>query len=419
MEHGEDRSNHQGRAVRLLEIPAGPAGAAALLPPLADALAGVGDALALAPAGTDEYAERIRSAVGFANDSTPTVVDPDIALVLSTSGSLGHPKGVLLPAAALLASAHATHAFLDGPGSWLLAVPVTSVAGVQVLVRSLVAQTEPVTMSSIGGGGGFDPAEFADKAWALDPSLPAYCSLVPTQIARILEHPAATSALQGFDAVLIGGARLPESLAVKLDDAYVQWYSTYGMTETSGGIFYNGTALDGAHVRLIDVDESGAGRIVLDGPMIARGYLNDRQASALAFIDGAHLTSDLGRIVDGRLEVIGRLDDVVQVGGINVALAAIEEILQRHCKEAAVLAEPDDTWGSAITAYVCEPQLPADEYLAEVEAILGRAARPRSVVEVPSIPHSPNGKPDRDALRRAAIPDLASTSDNAAPQQRQ
>ena len=418
MEHREDQSNHLGRAVRLLEIPAGPAGAAALLPPLADALAGVGAALALAPAGTDDYAERIRRAVGFANDSTPTVVDPDIALVLSTSGSLGHPKGVLLPAAALLASAHATHEFLDGPGSWLLAVPVTSVAGVQVLVRSLVAQTEPVTLSSIGGGGGgFDPAEFADKVWALDPSLPAYCSLVPTQIARILEHPAATSALQGFDAVLIGGARLPETIAVKLDDAYVQWYSTYGMTETSGGMFYNGTALEGAHVRLIDVDESGAGRIVLDGPMIARGYLNDHQASALAFSEGAHLTSDLGRIVEGRLEVIGRLDDVVQVGGINVALAAIEEILQRHCKEVAVLAEQDDTWGSAITAYVCEPQMPADEYLAEVEAILGRAARPRSVVVVPSIPHSPNGKPDRDALRRTPNPNLAPASDDAALRQ--
>jgi O-succinylbenzoic acid--CoA ligase len=401
MEHREDQSTGQIRSVKLLEIPIGAAGADVLLGELADALAGVGSALALVPAGHDDYAQRIRSAVGFGGDSSAPTVDSDIALVLSTSGSLGHPKGVLLPAAALLASAHAAHEFLDGPGSWLLAVPVTSVAGVQVLVRSLIAQTEPVTLASIGGASAFDPAEFAKKTWALDPSLPAYCSLVPTQIARILEHPEATSALQGFDAVLIGGARLPESVAVQLDDAYVQWYSTYGMTETSGGLFYNGTALDGAQARLIDIDASGTGRIVLEGPMIARGYLADRSASDAAFIDGAHVTSDLGRIADGRLEVIGRIDDVVQVGGVNVALAAIEEILQRHCKDAVVLAEPDDAWGSAITAYVSEPIRSEAEFLDEVERILGRAARPRTVMAVASIPYSPNGKPDRDALRRS------------------
>ena len=401
MEHREDQSTRQGRPLQLLEIPAGAAGAGILLGALADALAGIGPALALAPAGDDEYAQRIRNAVGFGRDSTMPTVDADIALVLSTSGSLGHPKGVMLPAACMLASAHSAHEFLDGPGSWLLAVPVTSVAGVQVLVRSLTAQTEPVVLASIGGASGFDPAEFAKKAWALDPSLPAYCSLVPTQVARILEHPDATSALQGFDAVLIGGARLPESVAEQLDDAYVQWYSTYGMTETSGGLFYNGTALAGAHARLIDTDSSGTGRIVLEGPMIARGYLADQSASEAAFIDGAHVTSDLGRIIDGRLEVIGRIDDVVQVGGVNVALASIEEILQRHCKEAAVLAEPDDTWGSSITAYVSEPARSETEYLDEVERILGRAARPRNVIEVRSIPHSPNGKPDREALRRA------------------
>ena len=401
-EHREDQASSLGRPVQLLTLPSGPVGAATLFDRLADALAGSGPTLALAPAGDDEYAHRIRHAVGGNIDANQAHVDADIAMIVSTSGSLGQPKGVLLPASALLASAHAAHDLLGGPGSWLLAVPVTSVAGAQVLVRSLVSQTEPVVLSSIGGAARFDPAEFTRKAWTLDHSLPAYCSLVPTQLARILEDPDARSALQGFDAVLIGGARLAQQMAGELDTAFVRWFSTYGMTETSGGLFYNGCPLRGAHVELQDVDETGAGRIVVGGPMVARGYLNDPASSATAFVGGAHITSDLGRIVDGRLEVIGRIDDVVQIGGVNVALGAVEDVIARHCAAVAVLAGPDETWGSVLTAYVSAPTSPEGVFLDEVETILGRAARPQRVVTVPAIPHSPNGKPDREALMRMA-----------------
>jgi O-succinylbenzoic acid--CoA ligase len=397
-EHREDQSGGPQRPVELLTIAPGPAGAATLLGSLADAIAGVGPALALAPAGDDEYARRMRSAVVGASGTGTHQVDADIALVVSTSGSLGQPRGVLLPAAALLASAHAAHELMGGPGSWLLAVPVTSVAGVQVLVRSLIAQTEPVVLSSIGGAASFDPTEFARKAWTLDPSLPAYCSLVPTQLARILDDHEALSALQGFDAVLIGGARLAPPMAERLDAAYVRWFSTYGMTETSGGLFYNGEPLSGATVELRDIDEHGTGRIVVRGPMLARGYFDDPDASKDAFVDG-YVTSDLGRLVDGRLEVIGRIDDVVQVGGVNVALSAVEDILKRHCADAVVLAEPDNTWGSYVSAFVAGAHQSGDEFLHEIELTLGKAARPRQVVTVAEIPYSPNGKPDREALR--------------------
>ncbi len=398
-EHREDQSDGPPRPVELLSIAPGPAGAATLLGSLADAIAGVGPALALAPAGDDEYARRIRDAVLGDAGASNNRVDADIALVVSTSGSLGQPRGVLLPAASLLASAHAAHELMGGPGSWLLAVPVTSVAGVQVLVRSLVAHTEPVVLSSIGGAASFDPSEFARKAWTLDPSLPAYCSLVPTQLVRILDDHDALSALQGFDAVLIGGARLAPSMAKRLDAAYVRWFSTYGMTETSGGLFYNGEPLSGATVELRDTDETGTGRIVVRGPMLGRGYVDDPVVSASAFLDG-YVTSDLGRLVNGRLEVIGRIDDVVQVGGINVALGAVEDILKRHFSDAAVLAEPDETWGSYITAFVADEHQSGDEFLQDIELTLGRAARPRQVIAVAQIPHSPNGKPDREALRR-------------------
>ena len=82
---------------------------------------------------------------GEDDEHDPTVV------VVTTSGSSGAPKGVLLGASALLASAAGTHDRIGGPGRWLLAVPPQHVAGVQVLVRSLVSRTEPVVLDLTGG----------------------------------------------------------------------------------------------------------------------------------------------------------------------------------------------------------------------------------------------------------------------------
>jgi O-succinylbenzoic acid--CoA ligase len=173
---------------------------------------------------------------------------------------------------------------------------------------------------------------------------------------------------------------------------------TSGMTETSGGRVYDGRPLEHVGVRGVDADDEGVGRIVLTGATLARGYLDDDALTRERFVDGAHVTSDVGRVRDGVLEVLGRVDDVVQVGGVNVAVTAVEDVLLALCDDACVLAEPDDAWGSRLTAYVVGG--PDDATLgAGVTSALGRAAVPRRWVRVPAIPHLPNGKPDREALR--------------------
>lgn len=78
-------------------------------------------------------------------------IDDDVALVVTTSGTTGAPKGALLTAAALIASASATHHRLGGPGNWLLAVPAIHIAGLQVLVRSALAGTVPVELDVSAG----------------------------------------------------------------------------------------------------------------------------------------------------------------------------------------------------------------------------------------------------------------------------
>ncbi len=435
--HRGDESG--AREVRLLEVVPGAAGVAAVLAALPDALAGVGPALGFAPVGEEPYAVRARAAVLGPNvadrrdvadgrdvadrrdvtagrdvadgrDRTEGVVsadgatghlrraDAEVAVVLATSGSTGRPRGVLLPGPALLASAHAAYEHLGGPGAWLLALPVTGIGGLQVLVRSLVAQVEPVVLSSVGGASSFDPREFAAATWRLDPSLPAYTSLVPTQAARLLEDPDGLAALRGYEAVLLGGARTPPALLARLLEEHIVAITAYGMTETSGGMVYDGVTLPGVTAAVIDADASGVGRIVLGGPTIARGYLGDPDATRAAFVDGRLLTGDLGRMHGADLEVLGRLDDVVQVGGVNVALTAVEDVLQRVCADACVLAAPDETWGARLTAYVVDARDSDEALAALVEHELGRAAVPRTWTHLAAIPHLATGKPDRQSL---------------------
>ena len=101
---------------------------------------------------------------------------------------------------------------------------------------------------------------------------------------------------------------------------------------------------------------------------------------------------------DGVVEVIGRIDDVVQIGGVNVAVHAVQDVLSEVCADACVLAIPDETWGSRLAAYVVGG--PDDATLtSRVVERLGRAATPRTWVRLEALPHLPNGKHDRTALR--------------------
>ncbi|TWP47807.1 AMP-binding protein [Lentzea tibetensis] len=307
------------------------------------------------------------------------------ALGVTTSGSTGAPKTVLLSASALLASAEATHARLGGPGTWLLALPTTHIAGIQVLVRSIVAGTTPVAMDLAAG---FRPMGFAVDA---RPVLAApgrhYTALVPTQLARIVagEGPG-LAALRSFDAVLIGGAATPAPLLEHARSLGVRVVTTYGMTETAGGCVYDGVPLDGVEV-------STDGVISLAGPMLALGYLGGPQFGTW------FRTGDLGRFADGRLSVLGRADDVIVTGGANVAPTLVEQALigVDGVREACVVGVPDEEWGQAVVAAVVGSA--SEDVLREaVRSLVGREAVPKRLAFVSSLPLRGPGKVDRAAV---------------------
>jgi O-succinylbenzoic acid--CoA ligase len=327
------------------------------------------------------------------------------AVVIATSGSTGAAKHVVLSAGALQASARATAERLGGPARWLLALPAHHVAGVQVVVRSLLAGAPPVVQDLRTG---FRPDAFAAATRALGAERRC-TSLVPTQLGRILDAGgAALDALRGYSAVLVGGAALAPQLHERALAAGVAVVTTYGMSETAGGCVYDGVPLAGVRVEL---EEDG--RIRLGGPTLADGYLADPELTAAAFADGWFRTGDLGRWRAGRLEVLGRADDMIVTGGEKVAPAAVETVLtaQDGVAAACVVGVADPEWGQVVAAAVVVDgpldAAHAERLRAAVRAELGRAAVPRILRAVPRIPLRGIGKPDRMATARLITGDAA------------
>lgn len=325
--------------------------------------------------------------------------DADAApLVVRTSGSTGEPKDVRLSRSAVLTSAAATHERLGGPGQWLLALPVTGVGGLQVLVRSLLAHAEPVLLD--------DHADLRAAIEAMAPPAVAprrYASLVPTQLHRLAQSDG-LAVLAGLDAVLVGGAAVDPDLLRRAREAGVRVVRTYGMSETSGGCVYDGVPLRDVRLRLQDPSD-GVGRVQVAGPVLFDGYGDEPR-------DGDWFdTADLGRIDDGVLSVVGRADDVVVSGGVNVPLPAVERALRNlpDVHDAAVTGVPDDEWGTRVVAVVvptdatCLDGVRAERLRDALEETgMPRAWGPRDAVLVDVVPLLPGGKVDRRAVRRLA-----------------
>lgn len=355
--------------------------------------------LVLVPDGAGRDGERLRTALRVGKD-----IDDDIALVVSTSGTTGEPKGAMLTAAALIASATATHDRLGGPGSWLLALPPHHIAGIQVLVRSLAAGTVP---AEVDLSHGLDPADLPDAVEAMGSgdvgSGRRYAALVANQLAKALAHPGAAGALGDLDAVLLGGGPAPGAVLAAAAAAGVTVVRSYGSSETAGGCVYDGLPLHGVRLRIDDPADGGAGRIAIGGPTLARGYRNPPVPDPFAETGWFH-TGDIGALDGaGRLTVLGRLDDAISTGGLTVMPGEVEAVLTAHpdVADCAVFGVDDDRLGQRVVAAIvvrgAAPTL--QELKTWVTRSLDRTAAPRELHIVDELPRRGIGKLDRRALR--------------------
>jgi O-succinylbenzoic acid--CoA ligase len=347
----------------------------------------------------------------FAGAESPaSSIEQRAALVVETSGSTGRPKRVVLSGDAVLASSAASESALGGPGQWLLALPVHYIAGLNVLTRSITAQTEPAFMAP----GHFTASGFVDAAATLtDPT--RFVSLVPAQLSRLLDAVDSSDivleVLRRFDRILVGGQATPPTLVARALELGLNLTRTYGSAETCGGCVYDGVPIGDAAVRTVSTSgepsSAGDGRVELGGPMLAEGYLDDPTRTDAAFhtADGRrwYRTDDRGILLDGVLRVTGRIDDVIVSGGVKVSLGEVELVVRGMpgLADAVVVAAPSE-WG--------ESAVVVTEVAAELEAVrvavtgeLGAAASPARIVLVDRVPRTSTGKPDRVAAAALAL----------------
>jgi O-succinylbenzoic acid--CoA ligase len=322
-----------------------------------------------------------------------------VAAVVATSGTTGERKGVELTFAGLAASGAAVASAVAGApeDGWLCCLPVHLVAGLAVIGRAWVTGA-PFTVHP-----GFDPAALEEAAGQGT----VVVSLVPTMLRRLLDT--APHSVAGFWHILLGGGAIDPALLARARDAGAKVSTTYGMTETWGGVVHNGHPLPGVELRLDPPADDGAvGEIVLRAPMLMRGYRRCPEGTAAAIdAEGWYRTGDLGRFdpdAGGRLWVVDRLGDVVNTGGVKVSPTEVERVLARHpaVADVCVAGRPDPDWGQRVVAFVVAAKPGAPPSLADLRTFardqLPAAKLPREVVVLPAIPRTPGGKPLRRLL---------------------
>lgn len=323
-------------------------------------------------------------ALGFGDVKSANVPE-GVAVVTTTTGSTGKPKEVGLSASALLSCARASHSYLGATFGqvWSLLLPLTHIAGVNVLIRSLELGTMPLDLRDRATyGRTYEKADFT--------------AIVPTQLFRALngEH-ALLEHLKSCQKVLVGGAALAPALAMSAKESGINIVATYGMSETSGGCVYNGQPLSGVEVKIVE------GLVAIKGSTLATTYINDESGWQESLKDGWFVTNDHGSYVDGTLQIQGRADAVVVSGGEKVSLDAIEETLRARFAgiECAAFAVSDPEWGSALHVAVTSTTLVSD---AEISSLLaqtfGDVAKPKVFHRLTELPLIGIGKIDRKAL---------------------
>ncbi|CAN2222285.1 CaiC Acyl-CoA synthetases (AMP-forming)/AMP-acid ligases II [Candidatus Nanopelagicaceae bacterium] len=315
--------------------------------------------------------------------SSLTEVPSRISVVVSTTGSSGTSKEVGLSASALLSSARASNKALGAEfgNSWSLLLPLTHIAGINVLVRALELGTEPIDLRNHQGE--YPRADFT--------------AIVPTQLFKALNGDQQLLAhLVDAKAVLVGGAALTTDLHLQAEKAGINIVVTYGMTETSGGCVYNGLPLEG-----IEISITPEKCIAIKGPVLAHTYLGAEALWDTQYKDGWFHSSDIGRIENEKLIVEGRSDDVIISGGENISLSAIESSLHAHFphKNFAAFSVKDSKWGDALHVAIAGDGFPSEEEIAQyLGEQFGDFSKPKGFLHLPELPLIGIGKVDRKKL---------------------
>ncbi len=327
-----------------------------------------------------------------------------LALVY-TSGTSGRPRGVELSRGAFDASARASEKHLGRHPQerWLLCMPLHHVGGLSILIRSCVSGFPVVAQER------FDAERLLA---ALESESITLVSMVPTMLARVLDHCGDAAPPASLRCVLLGGAGAPSALLERASRAGWPVAPTYGLSEAASQVATcplehadapggKGAApLPGTRVRI-----GAGGEILVQSPSVMRGYRGLPEESARTLREGWLHTGDLGRLdAEGRLHVVGRLSDRIISGGENVDPAEVEAVLALHpeVSEAGVAGVPDPTYGERPCAWIvarpgCRPR--PETLRSFCRSRLAAYKVPAAFHLVESLPRTHSGKLRRGQLR--------------------
>jgi acyl-CoA synthetase (AMP-forming)/AMP-acid ligase II len=383
-------------------------------------LAAVEHVVTMTPDGADgdEYEALLARSepVGRAVDVQPD----DTCLVMYSSGTTGHPKGVMLTQRNSLthtANAHVGWSFEDGDKN-MVSMPLFHVGGTSYIQQS-VHDGVPTVLTREADGASLAGAILQGAVRTF---------LVPAVLAQVLQSGPEAIALFGrLKTYTYGASPMPLPL---LRAAMAAWPDTdfiqvYGLTEVAGVVTHlmpdehrdalasgrterlvsAGRVIPEAELRVVDpttleeVPTGEHGELWFRTPQLMKSYLGKPAETAeVITADGWFRTGDMGRVdEDGYVFVEDRLKDMIISGGENIYSPEIERVLAEHpaVSEVAIIGVPDDRWGETVKAVVAlkpDAESTADELIGWCRERLAHYKCPTSVDLVDALPRNPTGK---------------------------
>ncbi len=347
------------------------------------------------------------------------VTHDDIAMVMYTSGTTGHPKGAIITHGMVFWNCVnlGIPALISPKTVQLVVLPLFHTGGLNCYANPVLHAGGTILIMRA-----FDPGLALD--YISNPSLGiTHFFGVPAPYQFMMQHPKFQSAdLSRLQIAGVGGAPCALAILEGWSARGVPLVQGWGMTETSPA----GTMLDAADairkvgsagkammhtaIRIIgddgkDVDQGGIGELLIKGPNITPGYWNKPEATAAAFTDGWLHTGDAARMDDeGFVYIVDRWKDMYISGGENVYPAEVENVLFQlpQVADAAIIGVPNERWGEVGMAIIVRKP---DQALEEGDVIrhcLGRLAKfkvPQAVAFVDVLPRNATGKVLKRDLR--------------------
>ncbi len=313
-----------------------------------------------------------------------TWLDESSYIITKTSGSTGSPKNIRIKKQQMVNSALKTGNFLKlrRGDKALLCLPASFIAGKMMLVRAMVLGLNLKTVQPSG-----NPLRDFDEDFH-------FAAMIPLQVFQILKEEYGKEKLNRIKNLIIGGGSVSDGLRYEIKKLNNSIYSTYGMTETVTHIAMerlNGYYADGLLHALpgVKINTDYRKRLIINAPEISD---NDIKTNDIAIINN-----------DTTFKIVGRYDNLIISGGVNIIPELIEEKLENYITERFIISsDRDDKLGEKLVLVVEGEDWPKeqkDNFLNKISKIVTRFELPKFIKFVLEFPQTENGKINRLKLR--------------------